>query len=76
VGERGAATSAIETQDAALAARIEARHRPRPSSFGLPKATAADIERTWITGRAVMPAFAGLLLSISIMVWPRSRWMR
>ena len=35
---------------------------------------AADIERTWITGRAVMPAFAGLLLSMAIMVWPRRRW--
>ena len=43
-------------------------------SFGLLKATAADIERTWITGRAVMPAFAGLLLSMAIMVWPRRRW--
>jgi len=43
-------------------------------SFGLLKATAADIERTWITGRAVMPAFAGLLLSMAIMVWPRQRW--
>ncbi len=29
---------------------------------------------TWITGRAVMPAFAGLLLSMAIMVWPRQRW--
>jgi hypothetical protein len=44
------------------------------ASFGLLKATAADIERTWITGRAVMPAFAGLLLSMAIMVWPRRRW--
>jgi len=44
------------------------------ASFGLLKATAADIERTWITGRALMPAFAGLLLSMAIMVWPRRRW--
>jgi hypothetical protein len=44
------------------------------ASFGLLRATAADIERTWITGRAVMPAFAGLLLSMAIMVWPRRRW--
>jgi hypothetical protein len=44
------------------------------ASFGLLKATAADIERTWITGRAVMPAFAGLLLSMAIMVWPYRRW--
>jgi len=44
------------------------------ASFGLLKATAADIERTWITGRAVMSAFAGLLLSMAIMVWPRRRW--
>ena len=44
------------------------------ASFGLLKATAADIERTWITGRAVMPAFAGLLLSTGIIVWPRRRW--
>src|SRR6266446_6238782 len=44
------------------------------ASFGLLKATAADIERTWITGRAVMPAFAGLLLSMAVMTWPRRRW--
>jgi hypothetical protein len=41
------------------------------ASFGLLKATAADIERTWITGRAIMPALAGLLLSMAVMTWPR-----
>jgi hypothetical protein len=41
------------------------------AGFGLLKATAANIERTWITGRAVMPAFTGLLLSMAVMVWPR-----
>jgi len=44
------------------------------ASFGLLKTTAADIERTLITGRAVMPAFAGLLLSKAIMIWPRQKW--
>jgi hypothetical protein len=43
-------------------------------SFGLLKATAADIERTWITGRASLPAFAGLLLSTAIIVWLCRRW--
>jgi hypothetical protein len=41
------------------------------ASFGLLKATAADIERTWITGRAIMPALAGLLLSMAVMTWLR-----
>jgi hypothetical protein len=36
-------------------------------------ATAADIERTWIAGRAIMPALAGLLLSMAVMTWPRRR---
>jgi hypothetical protein len=40
------------------------------AGFGLLKATATDIERTWITGRAMMPAFAGLLLSMATRVWP------
>ena len=44
------------------------------ASFGLLKATAPDVERTWIAGRAVMPAFAGLMLSMAVMVWPRRRW--
>jgi hypothetical protein len=44
------------------------------ASFGLLKATSADVQRTWITGRAVMPAFAGLLLSMAVMAWPRPRW--
>jgi hypothetical protein len=44
------------------------------ASFGFVRATAADVQRTWIAGRAVMPAFAGLLLSMAIMVWPRRRW--
>jgi hypothetical protein len=37
------------------------------------KASAADIERTWITGRAIMPAPATRLLSMAVMTWPRRR---
>ena len=43
------------------------------ASFGYIKATAADVQRTWIAGRVVMPAFAGLMLSMAVMVWPRQR---
>ena len=43
------------------------------ASFGLLKATASDVQRTWIAGRAVMPAFAGLMLSMAVMVRPRPR---
>jgi hypothetical protein len=43
------------------------------ASFGLLKTTAADIERTWIAGRAITPALAGLLLSMAVMKWPRRR---
>ena len=43
-------------------------------SGGIVHATAANIEQAWIAGRAIMPAFAGLLLSMAIMVWPRRRW--
>lgn len=34
---------------------------------------ADDIERAWIAGRAVMPALAGLMLSMALIVWPRRR---
>jgi hypothetical protein len=40
-------------------------------SGGAIHATAADIERIWIAGRAVMPALAGLILSMAVMTWPR-----
>jgi hypothetical protein len=40
---------------------------------GYLRATAADIERAWIAGRAIMPALAGLLLSMAVMTWPRRR---
>jgi hypothetical protein len=39
------------------------------ASFSLLDTTAADIERTWITGRAIMPALSGLLLSMAVMTW-------
>src|SRR5258706_283639 len=42
-------------------------------SGGIVHATAADIERAWIAGRAVMPALAGLMLSMALIVWPRRR---
>jgi hypothetical protein len=42
-------------------------------SGGIVHATAADIERAWIVGRAVMPALAGLMLSMALIVWPRRR---
>src|SRR5262249_29142716 len=38
---------------------------------GIVHATAADIERAWIAGRAIMPALAGLLLSMAVITWPR-----
>jgi hypothetical protein len=40
-------------------------------SGGIVHATAGDIERVWIAGRAIMPALAGLLLSMAVMTWPR-----
>ncbi len=42
-------------------------------SGGIVHATAADIERVWIAGRAIMPALAGLLFSMAVMTWPRRR---
>jgi hypothetical protein len=42
-------------------------------SGGIVHASAGDIGRVWIAGRAIMPAFAGLLLSMAIMLWPRRR---
>jgi hypothetical protein len=40
-------------------------------SGGIVHATAADIQRAWIAGRAIMPALAGLLLSMAVITWPR-----
>jgi hypothetical protein len=42
-------------------------------SGGVVHATAADIERAWIAGRAIMPALGALLLSMAVMTWPRRR---
>jgi hypothetical protein len=42
-------------------------------TLGYVHATATDIERIWIAGRAIMPTLAGLLLSMAVLTWPRRR---
>jgi hypothetical protein len=45
-------------------------------TLGYVHAMAADIERAWIAGRAIMPALAGLLLSVAVMMWPRRLFVK